>query len=339
MRLLLRCDALSSLGVGHLGRCLAVAAAARDAGWEVALVGRFETAWAVERVAAADLTVLGLGATPGEIARIAANARAGVVHVDHYGLPATDEMLAACHSAGAILSNVADFAFGARPADVTTNPNFGARSSVDRVHAGPAYALLRPDVLAARAARTRRAESVPTRGVVVMGGTDPFGATEAVVRALADVARRPLVLEVLTPAARELTRVLGTRQGAVELRFGAPTADLPRMLAQADVAVTAAGTTLLETACIGVPTAALCVTDNQRVGYEAAVEAGVVVGLGDLVAGPDAWRSGLERLLTDPSVRVAGTRLGRDLVDGRGAARLIEDIAATTSEEDLTWGM
>lgn len=37
---LLRCDATPEGGVGHLVRALAVAGAARDAGWTVALAGR-----------------------------------------------------------------------------------------------------------------------------------------------------------------------------------------------------------------------------------------------------------------------------------------------------------
>lgn len=331
MRLVLRCDAAPALGVGHLGRSLAVHAAARDAGWEVALVGRFGTPWAHDRVREAGLTVLGPGDTPAEVAALAHDAGATAVHVDHYGLPGGDELLRACGARDVVVSNVADFGFGRRAADLTVNPNFGAPGPGSwRELTGPEYALLRPDVLRAR--DTRRAVDTrdPARAVVVMGGTDPFGATPHVVRAVADVARSPLVLEVLSPDAAALERELGSRRGAAELRFRPPTLDLAALLATSDVAFTAAGTTLLEVACIGVPTAALCVTDNQRAGYDAAVAAGIVVGLGDLDR-PADWAAGAERLLTDAPARTEAARRGRSAVDGRGAARLVERITAVVS--------
>jgi spore coat polysaccharide biosynthesis predicted glycosyltransferase SpsG len=90
--------------------------------------------------------------------------------------------------------------------------------------------------------------------------------------------------------------------------------------------VTAAGTTLLELACIGVPAAALCVTENQRIGYESAVAAGTVLGLGNLDEGTAAWVEPWRRLLSDGTLRATIAATGRTTVDGQGAARLVRRI-------------
>jgi RimJ/RimL family protein N-acetyltransferase len=97
-----------------------------------------------------------------------------------------------------------------------------------------------------------------------------------------------------------------------------PRTDLPALFAAADLVVSAAGVTLLELCCVGVPTALIRLVDNQAAGYRAALEQGVAVGLGDV-----------RRLLTDELFRaeLAGTALST--VDGRGAARVLDVVAST----------
>jgi spore coat polysaccharide biosynthesis predicted glycosyltransferase SpsG len=325
VRLLVRCDAGRTTGVGHLVRGLSVATAARAAGWEVALAGQVETPWARAEVDRAGLTVLDAG--PGtEVVALARSTGVDALHVDHYGMPSDDTLLRRCTDAGVVLSNVADFAFGARPAHLTVNPNFGAGPASDRLLAGPRYALVRDDVLRARAARAVRPEHPALHGVVVLGGTDPFGATGGVVEAALAAADAPVELDVLTSDADALARRFGNGSAEVTLRFRAPTRDLPGLLATSDLAVTAAGTTLLELACIGVPAAALCVTENQRIGYESAVAAGTVLGLGNLDEGTAAWVEPWRRLLSDGTLRATIAATGLTTVDGQGAARLVRRI-------------
>ena len=86
-----------------------------------------------------------------------------------------------------------------------------------------------------------------------------------------------------------------------------------------------------ELACLGVPTALVCVTDNQRLGYRAATRelclpAGELARLGpggaDVTLALDSFR----RLLSDAGLRLALARGGVRLIDGRGRERVADAL-------------
>jgi UDP-2,4-diacetamido-2,4,6-trideoxy-beta-L-altropyranose hydrolase len=88
----------------------------------------------------------------------------------------------------------------------------------------------------------------------------------------------------------------------------------------ADLAVTAAGNSLLEAAAVGVPTLALVMADNQLPGARALAEAGATQ-LCD-PASPDAVAAAVRRLAGDRRLRREQAERGRALVDGHGALRV-----------------
>lgn len=327
MRVLLRCDATTSGGVGHLVRCVAVAEAARGRGLQVTLAGNFEVPLAHRLIGVAGLTVV-----PEDGASVAALARAhrvDVVHVDHYGVP---DVRAAVHSAGALLSSMEDGEYGRRPADFVIDPTLGAEST-DRPADGSAqllrgigYAPLRASVLRARHLAQHRVHHSgdPQALLLVMGGTDAAAALPAVVALCTGLPLRSLV--VVAPRDKwELVRSTA-QAGSLPLELVEPQGDLPGLAARHDAAISASGTTVWELACIGVPMALVAVTENQQVGYRQAVAAGVAVGLGDLGAvraGDSGSRAQLSALLTDSTLRNGLAARGRALVDGGGADRIV----------------
>lgn len=334
MTVLIRCDARAELGVGHLGRALAVAAEAAGRGRRVVLSGTYDAPWAVRRLRRAPFDVVAPVDDPDGLAALAHGIGAGVLHVDHYGdLGGASGLLGACRARGVVLSNVADFGFGAREADVTVNPNFGAPERLGtRGLSGPGAALVRPEVRAARAAREQQAPSGRStlRVAVVMGGTDAFGVTAAAVGAVLDAAAgTDTLVDVLAPDPDDVRSRVDALGGGARVRVNAPVDDLSTWVADADLAVSAAGTSVLELCCIGVPTAVIAVADNQSVGYAAAVAAGVVVGLGERAASPRSWTERLAPLLRDPALRSSLAARARATVDGDGAARLLDLLDAT----------
>ncbi|MFC7618565.1 GNAT family N-acetyltransferase [Actinokineospora soli] len=122
-----------------------------------------------------------------------------------------------------------------------------------------------------------------------------------------------------------------------------PRPDLPALLADADLVVSAAGVTLLELCCIGTPAAIAVIADNQLPGYTAATTRGLAAGLGDLTD-PTAVET-LRDLLTNPEARAALAAKAARTVDGRGACRILNAAAgitvrdATPADADLllTW--
>jgi len=331
VRLLLRCDAGPSTGVGHAVRCAAVAEAADAAGHEVLWSGRLDGLdwlWA-GLVTGPPRTVLPPADDAGSLAGLARGHRIDAVHVDHYLLG--DDLRDPLNAAGTVLSTVEDFATGRRPGDVVVDPNLGADEhprpddGSPLLLRGPAYAPLR--AAARRARRERDAghpAGEPPRVLVVMGGTDAAGLLPRVVAAL-DAAGAPAEVDVVVPPGRSPELPAG---GPARFRAVAPLADLPAAMAGADLVVSAAGTTVWELCCVGVPMALVLAADNQTDGYRTVVAAGAAAGLGGIgeLAAPEQAGAVLRGLLTDPGARDALARRARTVVDGAGAGRIVDAI-------------
>ncbi|MBB2924153.1 PseG/SpsG family protein [Cellulomonas cellasea] len=333
-RVLLRCDASRETGVGHVARALALAEHLRAGGGEAVLCGRFTGGWVERRLADADVATVPAVDDETALVRLAVDQGADAIHLDHYGpLGTSPTLLAAAEDAGVVVSNVADFGFGVRPSHLEVNPNVGAgprgsgRGAVELL--GPRYAMVARRVVDARESRSAHVEPSdgPLRCVVVMGGTDPFGATGLAVELLASAATRPVEATVVTPDHDALAHRFGARQGGLALRFVGPVDDLAATLRDADLAVSAAGTTVLELCCIGVPSALVCVTENQRRGYEAAVGDGLALGLGSPGAPAPDSRETLQGLVEDAALRRRLAVAGRAAVDGDGSSRVLAAVA------------
>lgn len=285
-RLLLRADAAPAMGVGHLSRCVAIATAARARGWDVALCGSFTAGqWLI-----------------GSLPVVPELEPADVLLVDHYGIESVDF--------DGLVVSMEDGAFGRRRADIVVDTNLYETPRPDDgtpvVLRGPAYMPLRAEIRAARLARGGGA--VPPRVVVVMGGGAAPASVAAALTALRDTG---VPAEVVAISAAPVPGFDVTP----------PTPDLPSLFASADLVVSAAGVTMMELCCIGVPTALVRIADNQAAGYEAAVTRGLAVGLG---TDPREHVPELRALLTDAALRKVVGDKASTTVDGRGADRVLD---------------
>jgi spore coat polysaccharide biosynthesis predicted glycosyltransferase SpsG/RimJ/RimL family protein N-acetyltransferase len=328
---LLRCDAVPAGGVGHLVRCLAVAEAARAAGWRCLLVGEVTAPLAREMVECADVPVHPAG--PGPLDALARRLGAAAVHVDSYeafACPVGDP-------AELLVSAVQDGRFGRRDAHVVldasaTGDVTAAVLPSARVRlTGPRQALVREQVRVA--ARTRAGRTPAARVLVVAGGTDATGVVRrlaALVLAATDgLSAGGVPVEVLTldPAAGEQP----SREGRLVRRR--PGADLVELAADALLVVTASGTTTSELAVLGVPMAVVAVVPNQAETHDRLVAAGAALGLGpadELTADGGAARA-LRALLADPDRLTALTTAAARQVDGSGADRLVAAWSAVAA--------
>lgn len=330
MRLLIRADASRRDGAGHLMRGLALAQSARALGHQVSLWGSAgDIPWLGETLAQERVPLL---APPPwqELAGRAAEAGFDAVHVDSYEAP--HDLVDSFDRCRVVLSSIQDGPWGRRPAHVVTDPSFDAEAGGD-VLAGPAYLLLRAEVRRGRLAAAERAPhptGAPLVVVVVLGGSDASGALPGVLDVLASAGRSARVpLHVLAVTA---DRPLPRHDDGYTAEAVAPGQDLVRIMAAADLVVTAAGTTTGEACCLGVPMAALPVVDNQVPGYRQLVLSGLAFGLGrrsGAGVGPDAAEV-LAHALRDGGARQRAADLAARTVDGSGAARLVRAIEIAT---------
>ena len=372
MRVLLLCDGGGSMGVGHVIRSLALAEAAVVAGHDVVVAGHFEGSFVQGQLAAAPVEVVQLAAPLADhdlqpVIELVSDRRPDVLHVDSYEAPARLHELVAPPEAeaerrGVVLSNMEDGGFSRRPADVVVDPTLGAQllprpdDGSTWLLRGSRYAPMRQRVIDARRAREvataveigpageiGMAAADSTRTVlVVMGGTDPVGLAPAAVGLLARAGLALTVTAIAVGKNAERVRA-AARDSALSLTVLAPVDDLAALMSAQDLVISAAGTSVWELCCIGVPMALIWAVDNQRDGYDRVVAAGAALGLGGPelggpvgrpelgeaeLGGPELQRDEravglLRRALTDSRMRADLAQTGRDVVDGLGAWRVV----------------
>lgn len=102
--------------------------------------------------------------------------------------------------------------------------------------------------------------------------------------------------------------------------------DMAGLMQAADIAVSAAGTTLYELCVIGVPTVAIPIVENQIPNVRAFIAAGAGRGLTHLNWTADEVAGQLGILLPSEQERRTYSSRMRELVDGDGAARILDAI-------------
>ena len=186
-----------------------------------------------------------------------------------------------------------------------------------RVLAGVHFAMLRRELLTRRR-RPLAPVPIVRSALVTFGGADPQRLTGVAARLLRDAGVERVVAVI--GASAPVPDAPG-----VEVHVNPP--DFFGLVAGVGLALTAAGSTVWELAWLGVPMALVSTAPNQEPVLAAAALEGLAIGFGNAKAFRDGPRDRLAALLDDPQARLALARRGRALVDGGGAARVVEQFA------------
>jgi UDP-2,4-diacetamido-2,4,6-trideoxy-beta-L-altropyranose hydrolase len=334
--LLIRADASSSRGIGHVMRCLALGQAWRRRSGQVMLAsvelpnglrGRLKA----EGFAEAQVTVeAGSINDARETARLARAWGAGWVVLDGYHF--SDSYQAWIKEAGLRLLVLDDFGHASHTkADLLLNQNLHARDELyanrlphTRLLLGTRYALLREEFLCCPD-REREIAAKGEKVLVTLGGSDAENVTLNVVKALGWLRDRTLEVIVVVGAGNPH---LSTLRHAIaadfkRTRLVANVTDMQALMRWADVAVSGGGSTSWELAFMGLPALTLVLADNQEELAAGLAQHGVSHNLGwhSRVTEQDL-AAALGALLDDFTGRCAMSACGRRLVDGRGADRV-----------------
>ncbi|MCX6938288.1 MAG: UDP-2,4-diacetamido-2,4,6-trideoxy-beta-L-altropyranose hydrolase [Verrucomicrobia bacterium] len=341
MRLLIRADASVETGTGHVLRCLALAQACRRDGGAVLFACAAcpaELAQRLRETEAFDVTLFEAqpgGAADAEKTRaLAAGFAADWIVADGYAFDAAWQQ--GVRADGRRLLLLDDHAHAsAYVADLVLHQNgfFAAeiearRAAETRVLAGPRFALLRDEFLAARRAEDRVFGDV-LKVLVTLGGTDPRNATSQVVAALRGIAGIQVVVVVGAANPHRERVAAEVAQAGPAFRVAVAPQDFKEWVQWADVAVSAAGSTAWEFALLGIPAALLVLAENQKgiAAVFAGADAARVLGEIETLA-PEKLSAELAGFCAD---REALARLGaraRRLVDGHGARRVLAAMGA-----------
>jgi UDP-2,4-diacetamido-2,4,6-trideoxy-beta-L-altropyranose hydrolase len=186
-----------------------------------------------------------------------------------------------------------------------------------RLLLGSRYALLRPEFERERpASLTRRRSGGPVRNILIsLGTTDWGGVTAEVTKTVLDAAPECVFNVVLTGEAPSLDILTRMARKQPSIRLHVDAADMALLMRDADLAIGASGTTSWERCCLGLPTIALVLAENQRLVAHSLAEAGACItsGLNDLA-------TRLRELLDNRYARVAMVAAAAGITSGNGAS-------------------
>ena len=344
--LLIRADAGEKMGSGHIMRCLALAQAWQDAGGEV-----WHTGAALSTSLAARLSVEKISSTvmhdpagsPADAAHTAALARecaADWIVLDGYQFGADYQRAVAPEGIPTLL--IDDFGhIGEYAADAILDQNLGTpesayarRRASAQLLLGPRFALLRREFARWRE-WSREIPAVGRRVLVTLGGSDPDNETLKVIAALRQVRVDGLEAVIVAgggnPHRAQLAAAVHAAGPGFQLLIDVP--NLDEHMAWADLAIGAAGSTSWERALLGLPGLVLVLAENQRGIARALGAAECALDLGwarDLSI--EKLAASITAALHDGGWRARASERSRRLVDGRGAARVVEILTRTESE-------
>ena len=294
-KIIVRVDSSSSMGTGHLIRCLTLADRLREGGAEVSFICRElpgtayvlaeRKGYSVHRVPTSGGKP---GMSPGDLIHgewlgvsmeedgadtekiLKEESPAGWLVVDHYGLDSRWESRMRPR-VGRIMA-IDDLANRPHDCDILLDQNL-ARDLATRYCSlvppacrkflGPRYALLRPEFLEVRKTLRERTGQV-RRILVFFGGADLFNETGKALEAIRRLGRPDIAADVIVGVSNPHRLAIEETCALMpNVTCGYHVADMAERMAAADLAVGAGGTSLWERCSLGLPSLTLIVAENQ----------------------------------------------------------------------------
>jgi UDP-2,4-diacetamido-2,4,6-trideoxy-beta-L-altropyranose hydrolase len=363
MRVVIRADASTWIGTGHVMRCATLAEGLRSQGADILFICRpmpggccdwleaqgFEVCRLTRVENPASVADAGppahaswLGVFVEQEIREVANALSAQADcdwlvVDHYALDAQWER--AVRPRGGRVLVIDDLADRDHDCDLLLDQNLVA--DLDERYSrkvpaacglmlGPRYALLQPSYAERRAHRASRQGPV-RRLMVFFGGADTDNLTSRALVAFRRLGRGDIHVDIVIGASnshRTEIATLAADMPNVHLHDNLPS--LAPLMASADLALGAGGATSWERCCLGLPSLVVTVADNQKPVARELQRRGLIRWLGDA-------REVSEQILTD-ALREAMMKGSpehssitcRMLVDGAGTARVVAVMMASS---------
>jgi UDP-2,4-diacetamido-2,4,6-trideoxy-beta-L-altropyranose hydrolase len=334
--LVIRSDANPAIGSGHVMRCLALAEAWQDAGGDAFFVLASPSLSLEQRLLSEGMHIRHLTSLPGsledaeETLRISREMSAEWIVADGYHLGA--EYQKRIKDSGFSLLVVDDYGHaGYYYADIVLNQNSYADMSLyphhepeTRFMLGTGYSLMRREFLQYTGMK-RVITDTARKILVTFGGTDPENITLTVINLLKQVEIENLELTIVSGSMNPHIEAL---QNSVDnfpsLSIRKDVSNMPELMAWADFAIAAGGSTCWELAYMGVPAILHPLAANQIPNVVDLTSKGIVKCLPDQqILDSENNRNAVTHLLRSKKERTSLHRKMKNMVDGHGSHRLV----------------
>jgi len=326
MKVAIRADASKLQGSGHVMRCLSLARALSAKNVDVTFFASIlELDWLITSALNSGINIE--ATTPNSIFSGSINWEDfDLVVVDSYQIPADE--ISKLNSIRPVLAIIDGDRRGIE-AETYLDQNLGSEYSLNGTLGqgakqlfGSQYSLVRPEVLENRRAEIRYSLTLESAKLLVFfGGSDPFRGAATLSRVLSNSNLNNYTVIAPKSDHLEIAQHLAKSDANI-LEF---TDSIPKLIAEADVVVSAAGTSAWDISTIGTPAAYFGVADNQTAPLEAIEDFGIGISLGELSeVGEKSTivQQKIERLILDDEKRFSLFKSAHHLFDGDGCNRV-----------------
>ncbi len=328
LNLAIRADGNSTIGMGHIMRCLSLAKEFRKNGDRVIFISNGLIG--IEKITSEGFRAVPVdGGEPEAIARICTAEDLEILIVDSYR--ANRDYLCALKPKIPLLIYLDDLNRFDNPAEIIINGNYAAEGMGYRKPSfrqlqllGVEYNLIRDEFKGLSQPKVRPEME---RILITMGGTDPANLSGKLITALRqDSVFDKIALDVVVGAGNpRYNELLELSRCFSSLYIHYDVQRISGLMLQADLAISAGGSTLYELCACGTPTSAVITAENQRFLVTELDKAGYLTNLG--------WYRDLDlnnlkvviKTYSYPKRRRMSAKM-RQLVDGNGTARVRKKI-------------
>ena len=317
MRYVLRADASQSIGAGHVMRSSAIAEELIARGEDVVFVGQIsDLPWVEARIAS-----LGFTEIHNRSNEFISTPASDVLLLDSYEININDTFIAFEHWLHIVA--IVDEQTPSYHCTLRIHPGLEStwiRESKIPILAGPNYIPFRAS-LAKNRIRQKKIIDV-LKIAVVAGGSDPYQLVNEIAKVLSGI-DDPFEAYLFTNSAHN--KICDPRFNYVDIG-----PQLDDVIQNVDLVLTTSSGSSLEFIASGLPIGVACVVDNQKQCYESLGELDVAAQIGFRNL-DNAWeldRKKIYSLITSKELRANLIAKAKDLIDFRGASRIVNAIKA-----------
>lgn len=363
MRVVIRADASTHMGIGHVMRCLTLAQGLQARGANVSLISRALPKKLKKVVSRIKCELFELPVTahplPGwlgvtwqeDAASCAAILSEGDkldwLVVDHYGIDAAWEQSLRCFAQHILV--IDDLAERSHVADILLDPNYSDNAAQryrnklpDRCYilSGTNYVLLREEFVHARRSV---ANLTSNRLLIQFGGADPLDCTSLTVQAVVPFLKQGIACDVVVGGSYAyLVQLDGLvsklRSLAIDIKLHVDIDNMSSLMNGARLAVAGGGTSTWERCCVGLPTVTIAIARNQVDPLARLHETGAIYNLGDVNAvRPEVMMQTVKEIWYDNTKLSNMAVSGRNLVDGNGLERVVNELYLKCSSNKVMY--
>lgn len=333
MKIAFRADAGLVQGSGHVVRTLTLAKEFRQSGHDVQIFTAIQAIpWLTEFVESSGVKVQNTKADSLDLDTLLGQ-KFDFLVVDSYEIPS--QLISAAAREIETLA-IVDHETRGISASHLLDHNLAAREFLTETKnqqmIGPKYALVRKEIRELRRVSSSRISKAGKPNVLVMfGGTDPLNLS-VIVSELMQGLDADFEINFIAPTS-SFDSIEGHFPGN-RAKIHKPTSQIQNLLARADLVFSAAGTSVLDISCIGIPSIYISVVENQN----PAIDAISQLRLGFTIESMKNQRlvkkdviQAIYSCAFDDQIREELFTNSQTLVDGYGARRVVDAITGANS--------